>query len=242
MLKKLLLMALVLVTVTGLVFADESDAAFDGLPSTLAEKFSYAFGLYLASNYGADNAMSYFYMYKAYQWPELDEDFGYMGVYCYSRGILLFSIDEINGFLAEYPADYSARMAALAVTNLEEAEAFLAENSKKEGVHTTKSGLQYIIVEQGNGAMATATDSVELDYELTLLDGTVADSSYARGEHSTFPLSGVIEGFREGVMLMPMGSSYIFYIHPDLGYGSSGTGSIGPNALLIFKVKTYSIE
>ena len=65
--------------------------------------------------------------------------------------------------------------------------------------------------------------------------------SYARGEHSTFPLSGVIEGFREGVMLMPMGSHYIFYIHPDLGYGDRATGSMDPNSLLIFNVETYSI-
>ncbi|MBQ3830113.1 MAG: FKBP-type peptidyl-prolyl cis-trans isomerase [Spirochaetales bacterium] len=97
------------------------------------------------------------------------------------------------------------------------------------------------MIKKGNGALAKATDSVELDYELKLLDGTVVDSSYARGEHSTFPMGSVIQGFKEGVMLMPMGSHYIFYIHPDLGYGDRQTGNMGPNSLLIFEVETYSI-
>ena len=143
--------------------------------------------------------------------------------------------------MSDYYDDYDMRMAALADANLAEAEAFLKENAKKEGIITTESGLQYQVVRQGDGALAKETDSVELDYELTLLDGTVIDSSYARGEHSTFPLSSVIAGFREGVMLMPMGSSYVFYIHPNIGYGDQATGSMEPNSLLIFKVETYSI-
>ena len=210
-------------------------------PSTLIEKFSYAIGVYVADVYGTEYATEYFSMFQAYYLPELDPYFGYLGIYDYMTGGLLYTIDELNQIMSDYYDDYDMRMAALADANLAEAEAFLKENAKKEGIFTTESGLQYQVVRQGDGALAKETDSVELDYELTLMDGTVIDSSYARGEHSTFPLSGVIAGFREGVMLMPMGSSYVFYIHPNLGYGDQATGSMEPNSLLIFKVETYSI-
>lgn len=211
------------------------------LPSTLAERFSYAFGVYVADYYGPDYASYYFSMYQAQVYPELQPYFGSMGIYDYMTGSLRYSIEELNQMLNDYLTDYDVRMAAVADANLARAEAFLKENATKEGIYTTGSGLQYEIVRQGTGEFAASTDSVELDYELKLLDGTVIDSSYARGEHSTFPLSGVIEGFREGVMLMPMGSHYIFYIHPDLGYGDKATGSMDPNSLLIFNVETYSI-
>ena len=210
-------------------------------PSTLIEKFSYAIGVYVADVYGTEYATEYFSMFQAYYLPELDPYFGYLGIYDYMTGGLLYTIDELNQIMSDYYDDYDMRMAALADANLAEAEAFLKENAKKDGIFTTESGLQYQVIRQGDGAQAKETDSVELDYELTLMDGTVIDSSYARGEHSTFPLSGVIAGFREGVMLMPMGSSYVFYIHPNLGYGDQATGSMEPNSLLIFKVETYSI-
>ena len=210
-------------------------------PSTLIEKFSYAMGVYVADVYGTEYATEYYSMFQAYYLPELDPYFGYLGIYDYMTGSLLYTIDELNQIMSDYYDDYDMRMAALADENLAKAEAFLKENAEKDGIFTTESGLQYQIVRQGDGALAKETDSVELDYELTLMDGTVIDSSYARGEHSTFPLSSVIAGFREGVMLMPMGSSYVFYIHPDLGYGDQATGSMDPNSLLIFKVETYSI-
>lgn len=221
---------------------EEPDRSEYENPSTLTEKFSYAFGVYVADYYGLDYATYYYYMYQAQVYPELDAYFGSLGIYDYMMGDLLYSIDELNQIFNDYFEDYDIRMAALADTNLAKAEAFLAENATKAGIYTTESGLQYEIVRQGDGALAQATDSVELDYELKLMDGTIIDSSYARGEHSTFPLSGVIAGFREGVMLMPMGSHYIFYIHPNLGYGDQATGSMEPNSLLIFNVETYSIQ
>lgn len=210
-------------------------------PSTLIEKFSYAMGVYVADVYGTEYATEYYSMFQAYYLPELDPYFGYLGIYDYMTGSLLYTIDELNQIMSDYYDDYDMRMAALADENLAKAEAFLKENAEKDGIFTTESGLQYQVVRQGDGALAKETDSVELDYELTLMDGTVIDSSYARGEHSTFPLSSVIAGFREGVMIMPMGSSYVFYIHPNLGYGDQATGSMDPNSLLIFKVETYSI-
>ncbi|MBO4424573.1 MAG: FKBP-type peptidyl-prolyl cis-trans isomerase [Spirochaetales bacterium] len=241
MLKKTLAVLLVTVLSIGLIFAADTSASEDRVPETLAEKFSYALGILCASNYGTDYAMMYFSYYQYYNFPEIDEYFGALGMYDLINGTLLYSYDELNGFLSEYPEEYEARLQKLAADNLKAAEDFLEQNKKKSGIQTTASGLQYQVIKKGNGALAKATDSVELDYELKLLDGTVIDSSYARGEHSTFPMDSVIEGFKEGVMLMPMGSHYIFYIHPDLGYGAQQTGSMGPNSLLIFEVETYSI-
>ena len=241
MLKKTLAVLLVAVLSIGLIFAADTSASEDRVPETLAEKFSYALGILCASNYGTDYAMMYFSYYQYYNFPEIDEYFGALGMYDLINGTLLYSYDELNGFLSEYPEEYEARLQKLAADNLKAAEDFLEQNKKKSGIQTTASGLQYQVIKKGNGALAKATDSVELDYELKLLDGTVIDSSYARGEHSTFPMGSVIEGFKEGVMLMPMGSHYTFYIHPDLGYGAQQTGSMGPNSLLIFEVETYSI-
>lgn len=239
MLRKAVAVLLVAVIAMGLLFA-ATDTDQGERPETLADKFSYAFGIYLLLNY-EDSAMNALYYYQAQVYPEINDYFGYLGMYEFSMDACPYSLDELNGFLTDYLSDYEQRMAAQSAENLKIAEDFLKENKTKAGIKTTASGLQYKVIKQGTGAKATANDSVELDYELKLLSGEVIDSSYARGEHSTFPMSGVIEGFREGVMLMPMGSHYIFYIHPDLGYGAQATGGMGPNSLLIFEVETYSI-
>lgn len=202
------------------------------VPKTLLEKFSYVLGY--CQPY-------YFYYYQAYYYPEALEEYGYYGALDASNGTCLYTDEQMNTIINDYIADYSARMTELAKTNLAEAEAFLSENAKNKDIKTTESGLQYKIIKQGSGQKPSATDQVELDYKLTLLDGTVADSSYARGEHSTFGMNQVIKGFSEGVCLMPLGSHYIFYIHPDLGYGEANMGNIEPNSLLVFEVETYAI-
>lgn len=129
-----------------------------------------------------------------------------------------------------------------ALVNVEKGAAFLDENGKREGVKTTESGLQYEVISQGDGAMPAATSKVTVHYEGTLVDGTVFDSSYERGEPISFPLSGVIPGWTEGVQLMPVGSTYKFYIPSSLGYGSRGQGPIPANSVLIFKIELLGIE
>jgi len=127
--------------------------------------------------------------------------------------------------------------------NRTEGEAYLAENRNKPGVITTASGLQYEVIVQGNGAKPAATDEVRVHYEGSLLDGTVFDSSYSRGEPIEFPLNMVIPGWTEGVQLMNTGSTYRFVIPSDLAYGPSGAGgAIPPNATLIFKVELLSFK
>ena len=232
--KKTFAIIVLLVLIVASVFAAT------GKPVTLIQRFSYGLGAALVENYGAsaEQALEYF---KAYQYNDILLDYGKQGIEDYRNGNLKLSVQEINSALNEYFTEFEKKNAELAKANLQQAELFLQENGKSADVHTTVSGLQYRIIRQGSGAVAKATDSVELDYELTSLSGKVLDSSYARGKHSTFHMSGVIQGFREGVMLMPMGSCYIFYIHPSMGYGEQGTGNIEPNTLLIFKVETYNI-
>lgn len=124
-----------------------------------------------------------------------------------------------------------------------EGEAFLAENAKREGVKTTESGLQYEVLEATIGQKPKATNTVRVHYEGTLIDGTVFDSSYKRGESISFPLNGVIKGWTEGLQLMAVGSKYKFFIPYQLAYGEHGAGaSIPPYAALIFTVELLGIE
>ena len=120
-------------------------------------------------------------------------------------------------------------------------EHFLVENTQKEGVITTASGLQYEVITMGNGIRPSATDQVNVHYEGTLIDGTVFDSSYERGESITFGLNQVIAGWTEGLQLMPAGSKFRLYISQELGYGERETGSIPPYSTLIFDVELLNV-
>ncbi|MGN1375735.1 MAG: FKBP-type peptidyl-prolyl cis-trans isomerase [Prevotella sp.] len=123
-----------------------------------------------------------------------------------------------------------------------EGEKFLAENSKKEGVVTLPSGLQYLILKEGSGKKPKATDTVKCHYEGFLIDGTVFDSSVQRGEPASFGLNQVIAGWTEGLQLMQEGAKYRFFIPYILGYGESGAGSsIPPFATLIFDVELIEV-
>ena len=126
--------------------------------------------------------------------------------------------------------------------NLKTGEDFLAENKKREGVHTTASGLQYEVLTEGNGPKPKSTDKVKCHYHGTLIDGTVFDSSVQRGQPATFPLNMVISGWTEALQLMSVGSKYRLFLHPTLAYGERQTGSvIGPNSTLIFDVELLGI-
>lgn len=125
---------------------------------------------------------------------------------------------------------------------LEEGLAFLEENGKKDNVMTTESGLQYEVITMGEGPMPDENSTVSVFYEGKLIDGTIFDSSYDSGDTISFPLNGVIPGWTEGLQLMPVGSTFMFYIPSNLAYGPRETGPIPANSTLIFKVELVGIE
>ncbi len=130
----------------------------------------------------------------------------------------------------------------LSEKNRIEGETFLAENKNKPGVITTASGLQYKILQKGDGPVPTNTDRVKVHYRGKLLDGTEFDSSYERGTPATFAVTGVINGWTEALQLMKVGSKYELYIPSELAYGENGSGPrIGPDSVLIFEVELLSI-
>lgn len=154
--------------------------------------------------------------------------------------------EEIDAEMQDYQlkalAEHKAIQAALGEANLAAAAAFLEENRAKEGVVVTASGLQYEVVEAGEGAKPGAEDSVEVHYRGALVDGTEFDSTYDRGQSVTFDVGDVFPGWTEGLRLMSVGSKYKLVIPPKLGYGSGGAGEmIGPNAALILEVELVSI-
>ncbi len=149
----------------------------------------------------------------------------------------------VRELLAKTQEENARRRVEQAETNMQEGEEFLAENKAKDGVVETASGLQYIVLTQGEGPSPVAADRVTVHYEGKLLDGKVFDSSYERGEPAEFLLGAVFSGWTEGVQLMKVGSKYRFFVPSDLAYGGRGAGrDIGPNATLIFEVELISIE
>lgn len=120
---------------------------------------------------------------------------------------------------------------------------WLVENKKKEGVKTTASGLQYKVITMGTGPLPNEQNKVKVHYSGTLIDGKVFDSSYDRGEPIEFPVTGVIKGWVEALLMMPQGSKWELYIPYDLAYGDKGAGgSIPPFATLIFLVELLEVK
>ncbi|MBO5703391.1 MAG: FKBP-type peptidyl-prolyl cis-trans isomerase [Bacteroidaceae bacterium] len=141
----------------------------------------------------------------------------------------------VQKYMQEKEAEQSKALRA-------EGEAFLAENAKKDDVVVLPSGLQYTVLAEGNDKKPSATDNVKCHYEGRLINGTVFDSSYKRGEPAVFPLNGVIAGWTEGVQLMGEGAKFRFFIPYHLAYGERGAGqSIPPYAALIFDVELIEV-
>lgn len=203
------------------------------IPLSSFDRFSYAYGYIIMYNLQSQGIIVSLEDYLL----GVSDAFAYIS--------LPYTDEQINALFVAYEeklmATYSAMIEQIAEENLRQAETFLDENSQLADVITTESGLQYKIVGEGEGEKPTTEDTVKLDYRMTFLDGSVGDSSYSRGEPSIFALSDLIPGFSEGLMLMPVGSHYQFYVHPSLAYGVEGNETTPPNALLIFDVELHEI-
>lgn len=148
----------------------------------------------------------------------------------------------INQAFQEMQAKMQAVEAEQAKEFAGEGENFLIENAKRDGVSVTESGLQYEIIEAGDGAIPTAESTVRTHYAGTLIDGKEFDSSYKRGQPAEFPVSGVIAGWTEALQLMPVGSKWKLYIPYQLAYGAQGAGGdIGPYQALVFEIELLDI-
>lgn len=216
----------------GDIIADEEAIRALEAPVSLEDKFGYAYGYFTILNliYGGVEVKA----------PE------------FTAGVLtalygadpLFSDDEMNGYIEAYIQklndEYRAWLEALAAENLSEAETFLADNAQRPEVTVLPSGVQieFTYEDPEEGAVPTDTDTVTVDYTLTLIDGTIMD----QGTDVTFSLQSLIPGFTEAVKAMSVGDSVRAYIPPELGYGVNGTQTIEPNSLLIFDITLDGIE
>jgi len=148
-------------------------------------------------------------------------------------------VEKANNILQQFFSELEKKKFQ---ANIEEGELFLEENSKRTEVTTLVSGLQYEIIQKGEGATPASTDKVKCHYHGTLVDGTVFDSSVQRGEPAEFPVNGVIQGWVEALQLMQVGSKWRLYVPSNLAYGERGAGGvIGPHATLIFEVELLAI-
>lgn len=153
---------------------------------------------------------------------------------------LEISLNESKSIFSEYLSRQKEMMFEI---NKQEGEAFLTENAKKPDVSVTDSGLQYEVLTMGDGVKPTLNDKVNVHYHGTLITGEVFDSSVERNETISFPLNGVIQGWQEGLQLMPVGSKFRFYVPEHLAYGNRGAGAlIQPYSTLIFDVELFAIE
>jgi FKBP-type peptidyl-prolyl cis-trans isomerase FklB len=153
------------------------------------------------------------------------------------------SREDMQAAIEKYQQQQATQQAAKAEKALKDGQAFLAQNKTKKGVVVRPSGLQYLVVKEGAGKSPAATDTVEVNYRGTLIDGTEFDSSYSRGQTVSFPVNQVIQGWQEALPLMKTGAQWKVYIPADLAYGDRGAGAnIGPNETLVFDIELISIK
>ena len=153
------------------------------------------------------------------------------------------SMKEMQDILAQYKETFAKQQTDAVAANRKAGNVFLAENKKKEGVIESPSGLQYKIIKVGEGSQPTAGSNITVHYKGTLINGTVFDSSYDRGEPATLSLSQVIKGWQEAIPMMKTGSKWQIYVPSKLAYGDRSAGQlIGPASTLIFDIELISVN
>ena len=224
--KKYIKIALVVSVISSCQNLNQQKFNFD--EANELEKVSYSIGINVATSIKSEglDSINSFYISKGFQDVFENKD-------------LAVNIEESNKIIGEYfNKKQDAKNQRLAI----DSKIFLEQNKQKEGVMTTESGLQYLILSQGKGNNPTLNDNVTVHYHGTLIDGTIFDSSVDRKQPATFPLNGVIPGWQEALQMMSVGSKWKIFIPSELAYGESGAGAIGPNSTLIFEVELLSIN
>ena len=223
---KSIIVTIIALSFTASMFGQDKAANF----KDQKDKFSYALGLNLGMNFKKQNI-------------DVNTDMIAAGVKDGVSGKPQMTTDQIREVMMNFEKDMQAKQVESGKKNEADAEKFLADNKKKDGVKTTASGLQYKVMKEGNGAQPKSTDNVTVNYRGTLMDGTEFDSSYKRGQPATFPVAGVIKGWTEALQLMKVGSKYQLFIPPALAYGAqSPSPQIPPNSLLIFEVELMNVQ
>lgn len=199
--------------------------------STLEQQASYGIGRQMGDQLGNK------------PFPEFDQDAALAGFSDALKGVASqVEMDKINEAFREIQGRLQAQESENAEKMGAEGQAFLAENAKREEITVTDSGLQYEILATGEGDKPTASSTVRTHYHGTLIDGTVFDSSYDRGQPAEFPVNGVIAGWTEALQMMTVGSKWRLTVPYNLAYGERGAGgAIGPYATLIFDVELLDI-
>ena len=192
------------------------------------DKLSYALGLSMAQNFkgsGIQNINA--------------DDFADALRAVYEDKEKKMSYDEAKKVVQDFFTELEANAGAM---NEELGKKFLEQNAQQEGVKVTESGLQYLVLKEGNGVKPGPEDAVTVHYTGRLIDGTVFDSSVERGEPATFAVGQVIPGWVEGLQLMSEGAAWRLFIPSNLAYGPHGTGPIQPNSTLIFDVQLIKVN
>lgn len=195
---------------------------------TIMDKLSYALGLSMGQNFkgsGIQNINA--------------DDFADALRAVYEDKEKKMSYDEAKKVVQDFFTELEANAGAM---NEELGKKFLEQNAQQEGVKVTESGLQYLVLKEGNGVKPGPEDAVTVHYTGRLIDGTVFDSSVERGEPATFAVGQVIPGWVEGLQLMSEGAAWRLFIPSNLAYGPHGTGPIQPNSTLIFDVQLIKVN
>jgi FKBP-type peptidyl-prolyl cis-trans isomerase FklB len=178
---------------------------------------------------------------------EVDPEIFLAGLKDANNDTSLYTQDELTAIIMEFQKQQKAKMEETNKVEGEEnkkaGEEFLAANKEKDGVVTTESGLQYKVINEGNGPKPGPEDTVTVHYRGTLINGEEFDSSYKRNQPATFPVNGVIKGWTEALQLMKTGAKWELYIPSEIAYGERGAGgAIGPNEVLIFEVELLEVS
>lgn len=192
------------------------------------DKLSYALGLSMAQNFKGSGIKSI-----------NADDFADALRAVYEDSEKKMTYDEAKQVVQDFFTELEANAGAM---NEELGKKFLEQNAQQEGVKVTESGLQYLVLKEGNGVKPGPNDAVTVHYTGRLIDGTVFDSSVERGEPATFAVGQVIPGWVEGLQLMSEGAAWRLFIPSNLAYGPHGTGPIQPNSTLIFDVQLIKVN